>query len=648
MRPGRTAGALVRACGLAWLAGAALAGAATPPHNLILFVPDGLRSAIVDATTAPALEALRRGGVDFRNSHSLFPTFTTANASALATGHGLGDTGDFSNFIYSGFRVTAAGATVTPFLENNPILRQVNAHFDGNYLNERAIVALARAQGFGTALIGKSGPVAIFDLASLGGEGTLIVDDATGTPNQEVPLSGEWKAAFAQARVATSVPPRGENGNPGNATAPGTWVPGMAHQQYFLEVLTRVVLPRFKASGKPFVIVYWSRDPDGTQHNQGDSFQKLDPGINGPTSLAAVANADLALRLIQAALQKLELDANTNIVVAADHGFSTIRHSGSQSPTAAVAYQDQHVPRGHLPLGFLAIDVYEALKAGDPRLRLFDPDAAHRVVDWRSGEHPVRGNGVIGADPDRPEAVVVANGGSDLIYLPDAAPTWPNQRATAPAKPDPKALRAQRQLARRIVEALLDLDYVSGVFVDEDRFGAIPGALSTRAIGIGGGKAVTPRPALVVNFASTRIPGCTRVAALCAAVYADTNLQEGQGMHGSFSRGDTWNFMAAQGPDFRRSFVDPLPASNADIGATLAYLLGLEPAPNGPLAGRVLGEALAIMPPAPALPAVESRRLESAPGRHGLKTVLKLQALGPHIYLDAGGFPGRTVGLDGD
>src|SRR5579862_6858493 len=63
------------------------------PHNLILFVPDGLRSQVVDRATAPTLARLRDDGVDFTNSHSLFPTFTTANASAFATGHRLGDTG---------------------------------------------------------------------------------------------------------------------------------------------------------------------------------------------------------------------------------------------------------------------------------------------------------------------------------------------------------------------------------------------------------------------------------------------------------------------------------------------------------------------------------------------------------------------------
>ena len=34
-----------------------------------------------------------RQGVHLRNGHSLFPTFTTANASAMATGHYFGDTG---------------------------------------------------------------------------------------------------------------------------------------------------------------------------------------------------------------------------------------------------------------------------------------------------------------------------------------------------------------------------------------------------------------------------------------------------------------------------------------------------------------------------------------------------------------------------
>ena len=86
------------------------------PHNVILFVPDGLRAAIVTPETAPAMAEVRDKGVNFKNPHSMFPTFTTANASAMSTGHYLGDTGDFSNTIYTGFPVGAADGTVTPFL----------------------------------------------------------------------------------------------------------------------------------------------------------------------------------------------------------------------------------------------------------------------------------------------------------------------------------------------------------------------------------------------------------------------------------------------------------------------------------------------------------------------------------------------------
>ena len=57
------------------------------PHNVILFVPDGLRGRIVSPETAPAMAEVRDRGVNFKNSHSMFPTFTTANASAMATGH---------------------------------------------------------------------------------------------------------------------------------------------------------------------------------------------------------------------------------------------------------------------------------------------------------------------------------------------------------------------------------------------------------------------------------------------------------------------------------------------------------------------------------------------------------------------------------
>src|SRR5262249_13801694 len=90
-------------------------------HNGVLFMPDGPRAPVVQAPLAPTMAAVRDKGVAFRNSHSLFPTFTMPNASAMATGHYLGDTGTFSNTIYTGYPVAAAGGSVTPFLESDPV-----------------------------------------------------------------------------------------------------------------------------------------------------------------------------------------------------------------------------------------------------------------------------------------------------------------------------------------------------------------------------------------------------------------------------------------------------------------------------------------------------------------------------------------------
>src|ERR1700741_1352402 len=91
-------------------------------RNLILFVPDGLRALSVTPETAPTMAAVRDKGVNFKNPHSLFPTFTMANASGLATGHFLGDTGTFSNTIYVGRQLSSAGNSVTPFIENDRVL----------------------------------------------------------------------------------------------------------------------------------------------------------------------------------------------------------------------------------------------------------------------------------------------------------------------------------------------------------------------------------------------------------------------------------------------------------------------------------------------------------------------------------------------
>jgi arylsulfatase A-like enzyme len=589
-------------------AGAASAQNDTP-KNLILFVPDGLRGRIVTPESAPAMAEVRDKGVNFRNPHSLFPTFTMANGSAMATGHYLGDTGTFSNTIYTGYPVAHANDTVVPFLEADPVLLDVDEHFGGDYLNEETILKMARAKGFSTAAIGKLGPTFLFDHTDkTGADGlhSIVIDDATGGKNG-VPLSQEMQAALTKAGLPLATPPRGENGKAGDAKTPGTTSANVAQQAYMADVAAKVVLPMFKARNKPFVLVFWSRDPDGSQHNTGDSLNTVRPGINGPTSMAAIKNADNNLAQLRKALDDLGLAASTNIIVSADHGFSTISKESETSPSTRGTYYD--TPAGQLPTGFLAIDLAKMLD-----LPLFDPN--NKNVRVLENTRPKAGNGVLGNDPAKPDVVVAANGGSDLIYLPN------NDRA----------------LADRIVKALLEQDYVSGLFVDDD-LGRFQGALPLSAINLRG-KAVTPRPAIVVNFRSWS-SGCGEPLN-CSVEIADTTLRQGQGMHGSFSRGDTMNFMAAIGPDFKAGYVDELPVSNADVGATAAQLLGLTPQRKGDLIGRVMTEAT----PNGATPRGTADTVSSEAAANGLRTVLKFQSVDTQRYFDAAGFPGRTLGLE--
>src|SRR5216684_8756408 len=132
-----------------------------------------------------------------------------ANSSAMATGHYLGDTGDFSNTIYAGFTSVPAGDTVVPFLENDAVLGDVDEHFNGDYLNEETILKMAREKGFSTAAIGKLGPTLLFDHTDRG-KNTIVIDDSTGGKTG-VPLSDEIKDALTKANLPLTTPSRGDN-----------------------------------------------------------------------------------------------------------------------------------------------------------------------------------------------------------------------------------------------------------------------------------------------------------------------------------------------------------------------------------------------------------------------------------------------------
>src|SRR5262249_55468556 len=144
------------------------------------------------------------------------------------------------------------------------------------------------------------------------------------------------------------------------------------------------------------------------------------------------------LRQIRRTLKMLGLESTTDIIVSADHGFSTAAKDSKTSAFAVIHCGD----RGRmLPQGFLAMDIAQALG-----LPIADPDSGYTPITTSPSGLSTRGNGVLGSNPEKPDVAVVANGGSDLIYLPGG-----NRNA----------------LLARIVNFLMTQDYVSGLFVDD-------------------------------------------------------------------------------------------------------------------------------------------------------------------------------------
>jgi hypothetical protein len=505
------------------------------------------------------------------------------------------------------------------------VLGDLDDHFEGNFLGEDTLLALARAHGYSTAAIGKLGPVALQDITQLrprvqrfGVPQTIFIDDATGA--DAPPLAGDVLAALTGAGLPGATPARHQGA--GNSNSPGTHDANLAQQRYFADAATRAVLPLFRQRGRSFVLLYWSRDPDGTQHNQGDSLNALSPGINGPTSKAAVRNADDNLRQILDFIRAdAELAATTDVIVTSDHGFATISkhdvdaaHHATTSCSARASYDD--VPAGFLPPGFLAIDLAEFLHQPlyDPERPARDPEGRPVYQRVAAGTHPLQGHGVIGGSGralDHPDAqvLVAVSGGSDLLYLP----------------------HDDAQLARRLVAFLSGLDYVGALFAD-DRYGKLPGALPLSSIALQGSSRL-PRPSIAVSFRTFVLDPAEAASAeplQNAVQIADTVLQQGQGMHGSFGRDNTFNFMAAIGPDFKAQYRDALPVSNADITPTVLQLLGWTARAHGALSGRVLDEALQ----GKLAPAASSRRCLalSTPAPDGRRTVLEYQTYRGRLY----------------
>ena len=171
------------------------------------------------------------------------------------------------------------------------------------------------------------------------------------------------------------------------------------------------MLPHFRETGKPFALLFWSRDPDMSQHNTKDSVGEMVPGINGPSGQAGTHNADAMLGELLAYLKADRPGQNHRCF---HHGRSWLHHRQPRQRHQPFGAFRSFGAAGRSAAGFSG----DGLAATSLGLPLRPPGDTGAPVDFSNGGKLPGGSGMLGSDPLHPDVVVAANGGSDLIYLP--------------------------------------------------------------------------------------------------------------------------------------------------------------------------------------------------------------------------------------
>ena len=254
---------------------------------ILIVVMDGLRPDSINQEDTPTVFRLRREGVNYVNSHSVFPTVTRVNAAAISTGHYPDVNGLMSNSMF-----------VPAVLPNLPFntgdyreLLKLRDATQGRLLFAPSLAEYLKARGLKFAAVssGSTGSALLLNHRAPEGVGVLV--NGNFDPGKRVAYPDETNSIIL-SRFGTA--PKEENSEAVD------WAD---------RVLREYVLPELK----PDVVIDWQTEPDGSQHRFG---------TGSPEARKALANSDRNLALTLAKLNELGLGDKTDVIVASDHGFS--------------------------------------------------------------------------------------------------------------------------------------------------------------------------------------------------------------------------------------------------------------------------------------------------------------------------------------
>ena len=252
-------------------------------RSIIIVAFDGLQPAQATPALMPSLAAFANDGVAFDNHHAVYPSVTRINAASMVTGRHPGGHGIAANMLvmrdfdpynaFSAMEPTLAKVAIkTPVLLSPTLADTLSRH-------GREYVAV------GTGTSGN---------AYLHNPNAARVGGATIHPDFCLPsaLHSEITRRFGDW------PGEGETNADRLARA--------------VDIMTEYVL----VERKPAVSFLWFSEPDHAQHAHG---------VGAAVSARALREADEQFGRLLSWLSANGMDADTDVMVVSDHGYSTIR-----------------------------------------------------------------------------------------------------------------------------------------------------------------------------------------------------------------------------------------------------------------------------------------------------------------------------------
>jgi predicted AlkP superfamily pyrophosphatase or phosphodiesterase len=275
---------------------------AGPPHLVLVVVVDGLRPDSINADDTPTIARLKDSGVEFLNSHSVFPTVTRVNTAALVTGSYPDAAGIVGNVMF-----VAGVNEKVPFNTGDyrPLLKLEEA--TGRAVTAPTLGEVLQARGRTLVTI------------SSGSTGNGFLLNPQARHGAGVAINGMFErgvtAAYPQS-VSDAILQRF-----GAPPADGTENVAVTRMEWTDTVLRDYVLPELK----PDVVIDWEEGVDATQH----AF-----GVGSPQAKYGLKHVDASIGRTLERIVSLGLRDRTDVILTSDHGFA--RHAATVNVTQSL------------------------------------------------------------------------------------------------------------------------------------------------------------------------------------------------------------------------------------------------------------------------------------------------------------------------